>query len=165
MNESYAEHLISRKSPFYAPILTIVLGLCTAVSVFFAMTTGVLAVILMFGFGILTYLCHRNTHVEYEYLYVDKMLSIDIILGKSKRKKGYECTMDEIQVIAPEGSDRLNNYGTIQKTLDYTSHDGKTKPYVAIVESSGTTIKLIFEPDEKMLKCFRQTAPQKTFLQ
>lgn len=87
MNESYAEHLISRKSPFYAPILTIVLGLCTAVSVFFAMTTGVLAVILMFGFGFLTYLCHRNTHVEYEYLYVDKMLSIDIILGKSKRKK------------------------------------------------------------------------------
>ena len=40
MNESYAEHLISRKSPFYAPILTIVLGLCTAVSVFFCHDDG-----------------------------------------------------------------------------------------------------------------------------
>lgn len=165
MNESYAEHLISRKGPAFAPILTGILGLCTAVSVFLALTTGVLAVILMFAFGFLTYLSHRNTHVEYEYLYVDKQLSIDIILGKSKRKKGYECTMEDIQVIAPADSDRLNNYGSASKILDYTSHDGKTKPYAAIVQTNGTTIKVLFEPDEKMIKCFRQTAPQKIFLQ
>lgn len=164
MNESYAEHLISRKSPVYAPILTGVLGLCTAVSVFLALTTGVLAVILMFAFGFLTYLCHRNTHVEYEYLYVDKQLSVDIILGKSKRKKGYECTMEEIQVIAPADSDKLKNYGNVSKILDYTSHDGKTKPYAAIVQSNGASIKVLFEPDEKMITCFRQTAPQKISL-
>lgn len=96
MNESYAEYLVRRKTPAYAWLVTGLLGVITAFFVVMAMTSGILSVILMFVFGFLTYLSYRNFHVEFEYLYVDKQLNVDKILGKAKRKKAYECSMEEI---------------------------------------------------------------------
>lgn len=162
MNETYAEWLVKRKVPFYAYILNAVLGLITAVCVLLAMTTGVLAVILMFAAGFVTYLSYRNTRVEFEYLYVSGQLSIDRILGKAIRKKAFECTMEEIQVIAPSDSYVLNDYkDSTARVLDCSSHMDGAKTYTAIIRKGGDTTKLIFEPNDKMLQCFRQTAPRK----
>ncbi len=161
MNESYAEYLVKRKTPAYANIVTGILAVVTAAFVFLALTTGVLSVLLMFLFGFLTYLSYRNSHVEFEYLYVDKQLSIDRIFGKAKRKKAYECTMEEIQIVAPADSYVLNDYKTNGKTLDFSSHIPGAKVYAAVVQKGGETVKVLFEPNDKMRTCFRQTAPRK----
>lgn len=161
MNETYAEQLIKRKTPAYAYIVTGILAAVTAVTVFLALTTGVLAVILMFAAGFVTYLSYRNTHVEFEYLFVSGQLSIDKILGKSKRKKAFECGMEEVQIIAPADSYVLNDYKNISKTLDFSSHMEHARCYAVIVQSQGAYTKVMFEPDEKMIKCFRQTSPRK----
>lgn len=161
MNESYAEYLIKRKTPFYALILTGVLAAVTAVFIFLALTTGVLAVILMFVSGFATYLSYRNTHVEFEYLYVEKQLSVDRILGRAKRKKAYECSMEEIQVIAPADHHVLKEHKTNGKTLDFSSHLPGARVYAAVVQKNGETVKLLLEPSDKMIQCFRQTAPRK----
>lgn len=164
MNETYAEHLIKRKTPGYAYIVTGILSAVTAVAVFLALTTGVLAVIFMFAAGFLTYLSYRNTHVEYEYLFVSGQLSIDKILGKSKRKKAFECAMDEVQVIAPADSYVLNDYKNITKTLDFSSHMEHAKCYALIAQDQGAYTKVVFEPNDKMIKCFRQTSPRKVVI-
>lgn len=161
MNESYAEYLVRRKTPPYAWAVTGLLGVVTAFFVFMALTTGILSVILMFVSGFATYLSYRNFHEEFEYLYVDKQLSIDRILGKAKRKKAYECTMDEIQLIAPSSYHEVADYKVTGKTIDCSSKTPQAKTYTAIVQKGGETIRLIFEPNEKMLHCFRQTAPRK----
>ncbi|MDO4267755.1 MAG: DUF6106 family protein [Eubacteriales bacterium] len=160
MNETYAEYLIKRKTPAYAWIIIGLLGLITAFFIFMALTGGIISMILMFVSGFLTYMAYRNFHVEFEYLYVDRQLNVDRILGKAKRKKAYECTMDEIQLIAPSGAHVLDDYRG-GKVLNCASREPGAKTYTAVVQKSGETVKLIFEPNDKMLQCFRQTAPRK----
>lgn len=161
MNENYAEQLIKRRTPGYAYALTGVLGAITAVTVVFAMTTGVLAVILMFLAGFVTYLSFRNTHVEFEYLFVGGELTVDKILGRSKRKKAFECSMEEIQIVAPADSYVLNDYKNAQKSLDFSSHMDHAKVYVAVVQKKGEQLRVMLEPGDKMLSCMRQSSPRK----
>ena len=162
MNESYAECLVRRRVPFYSNIINIVMGVITAVCVLLAFTANVFGVILMVVSGFCSYLLYRNSRVEFEYLYVEKILSIDKILGKSKRKKAWEGKMDDIQVIAPSESSALNDYGPSNaRMLDFSSRLPGAKTYTAIVRSGSENVKILFEPDEKMLQCFRQTAPRK----
>ena len=99
--------------------------------------------------------------MEFEYLYVDKQLNIDKILGKAKRKKAYECSMEEIQMIAPSDSHVLSDYKVTGKTLDCSSRMPGVKTYTAVIQKGSESIRLIFEPNDKMLHCFRQTAPRK----
>lgn len=165
MNDTYVECLVRRKVPFYSYIVNTVMIILTAISVFLAFTTNVLAVAVMFLLGFATYILWRNARVEYEYLYVDKILSIDKILGMSKRKKAWEGSMDDVQIIAPAGSATLNDHRpSNQKVLDFTSQLPNKKVYAAVFQVGSENVKLLFEPNDKMLQCFRQTAPRKVEL-
>lgn len=162
MNESYAECLVRRRVPMYSNIINIIMGVITAICVLLALATSIVGVILMFASGFACYILYRNSRVEFEYLYVEKTLSIDKILGKSKRKKAWEGKMDDIQVIAPTGSYALNDYQSPgSKTLDFSSQMSGAGTYTAIVRTGSETLRIIFEPDDKMIQCFRQTAPRK----
>lgn len=162
MNESYAEFLVKRKTPAYAYMLNAVLTFITLITVFLAITTNVLAVIIMFLVGFVTYLSYRNTRVEFEYLFVTGILSVDKVLGRSARKKVFECTMEDIQIIAPSDSYVLNDYKLQnQKVLDCSSRTAGVKTYTAIVQVGSVSTKLIFEPNDKMLQCFYMTSPRK----
>lgn len=162
MNEAYAEWLVKRKTPFYAYILTAVMAVITAISVFFALTGGVISVIIMFVAGFATYLLYRSFNVEYEYLYVSGQLSIDKIMGRSKRKKAWEGSMEEIKVIAPSDSYVLKDYRVSgSKKLDFSSGVPGVKTYTVIHQSGANASELIIEPNDKLLQCFRQTAPRK----
>lgn len=162
MNESYAECLVRCRIPFYSNIINIVMGAVTVVCVLLALTTNIIGLILMFLSGFATYFLYRNSRVEFEYLYVDKILSIDKIFGKSKRKKAWEGTMEDIQIIAPSASHALDEYKSSNpKTIDFSSQLPEAKTYTAIVRTGSETIRILFEPDDKMLQCFRQTAPRK----
>lgn len=162
MNESYAEHLVKRKTPPYAYLVLAIMGVITAVCVLLALTTGILSVILMFLSGGATYLLYRNFNLEFEYLYVTGQLSIDKIMGKSKRKKAWEGTMEEIKVIAPSDSYVLKDYRIEgSKKLDFSSHTPGAKTYTIIHQTGPQSAEIIFEPNDRMLQCFRQTAPRK----
>ena len=162
MNESYAECLVRRRIPFYSNIVNIVMGVVTAFCVFLALTTNIIGIILMFASGFACYILYRNSRVEFEYLYVEKTLSVDKIFGKSKRKKAWEGKMDDIQVIAPSDSHVLKDYASSNsKAMDFSSQIPGAKTYTAIVRTGSETIQIIFEPDDKMLQCFRKTAPIK----
>lgn len=165
MNDSYAECLVRRKIPMYSNVVNIVMGVVTVICVLLALSTNVIGMILLLVSGGVTYLLYRNSRVEYEYLYVDKILSVDKILGRVKRKSAWEGKMDDIQVIAPSGSHVLDEYKQAgSKVLDFSSQLPGAKTYTAVIRTGAETIKLIFEPDDKMLQCFRQTAPRKVFL-
>ena len=162
MNETYAEFLVKRKTPAYAYVLNAVLVVLTLISVFLAFTTNVFAVIIMFAVGFVTYLSFRNTRVEYEYLFVTGILSVDKVLGQSARKKAFECTIEDIQIVAPTGSPALNDYKVQnQKVLDCSSRKEGAKTYTAIVQAGSENTKLIFEPNDKMLQCLYMAAPRK----
>lgn len=163
MNDAYAEWLVKRKTPVYSYVINGVMILVTIICVLLALTTAnIIGVIAMFLAGGATYLLMRNANVEFEYLYVTGQLSIDKIMGRSKRKKAWECSMDEIQIVAPADSYMLKDYeNSNTKVIDFTSGQPGNKVYAVVANSKGQSTKVLIEPNDKMLQCFRQTAPRK----
>ncbi|MDO4324646.1 MAG: DUF6106 family protein [bacterium] len=166
MNESYAEWLVKQKEPAYAWPVRIGMGFLCAVAFLAAVLTGIIGMIALVAVGAATYFVFRGLKVEYEYLYVTNQFSIDKIMNQMKRKKAMECSMDEIQMIAPVKSDTLKNYErSDMKVVDYSSKEPNARLFAMIYQNGGVTTKVIFEPSDKMLQCFRMTAPRKVSLQ
>jgi hypothetical protein len=164
MNEMYAEWLVKRKTPAYMLLVKIAMVILCVIAFFLATSPvlGILGVVILFAVGAGAYFVFRNSEVEFEYLYVDKQLSIDRIYGKAKRKKAWEGTIDEIQIVAPTGSTEAKDHETSNmKVLDFSSHQPDAKTYTLISQAGSTATKVIFEPNEKILKCMRMTAPRK----
>lgn len=162
MNETYAEWLVKRKTPFYSHIIVGIMALITVFCIFLALTGGVVSVILMFLAGGATWLVRRNFNIEYEYLFVNAQLSVDKILGRSKRKKSWEGAVENMEVIAPSDHFALRDYANQnRKKMDFSSRLPGARTYTIMYQSGPDRLEIIIEPDEKILKCFRQTAPRK----
>lgn len=164
MNDMYAEWLVKRKTPSYAMLLKVVMAILCVIAFFLAISPvfGVFGVIILFAVGAGAYFVFRNSEVEFEYLFVGNQLTVDRIYGRTKRKKAWEGSMDEIQIVAPTGSTEANDHETgNMKTLDFSSHMPDAKTYTLISQVSGNTTKVIFEPNDKILHCMKMTAPRK----
>lgn len=168
MNEMYAEWLVKRKTPAYALLLKVVMGILCVIAFFLSLSPvfGILGVVILFAVAAATYFVFRNSEVEFEYLYVTNQLSIDRIYGRSKRKKAWEGSMEEIQIVAPTDSTEAKDHETNNmKVLDFSSHAADAKTYTLISQSGAETTKIIFEPNDKLLQCMRMTAPRKVIKQ
>ena len=100
MNETYVEWLVKRKTPAYMTllkILTIMLTVCFVLLGFFLLPAMIIAVLL----GVAAYFVYLNSDVEYEYLYVDKELTVDKVMAKSRRKRVATYDLGKIEILAP----------------------------------------------------------------
>ncbi len=166
MNDSYAEVLVrARKKPVHTMIQIVVL----AVTVVMLLAGFFMKMILLLIPGIfLLILCNfllPMLNVEYEYLYVSGELTVDKILGRSKRKNCFTVEMDKIEIIAPADSHKLKEFGNLKCIeADYTSGKDNTKVYACIFHTDKEIRRAYFEPDEKMLELMRLTSPRKVVL-
>lgn len=161
MNEAYFEIMVKKQSMPYMKFLTLisqVLGCCF-------LLLGVFGVLLAFLPGILCfiawYFLRLYKTVEFEYLYVDKELQIDRILGKTKRKRMETLELSQLEIMAPKNSHELDRYrnSKIEKK-DYTSCGKDEKTYYALVIQG----KMIYlEPTMELVKAIQMIAPRKVF--
>lgn len=165
MNEMYAEWLVKRKTPFYMVFAKAVMIFVCVVALFLALTPmlGIFGMIILAVAAAATYFVFRNSQVEFEYLYVSNQLTIDRIYGRIKRKKAWEGSMDQVQIVAPTGSSEARDHerGNGMKVLDFSSRNPEVKTFTLISQSGGNATKIIFEPDTKLLRCMKMTAPRK----
>lgn len=162
MNEdAYAEWLVKRKDPVYAvPVKILMIVLCL-ISIMSALQT-VLGVIFMTLVGAATYFVFINLSVEFEYLVVEGDVSVDRILARSRRKKVINCKKEEIQIVAPSDSYMLKDYEKNgMKVKDCSSGRQDAKTYSLICQQGAECIKVIFEPNDKILRSLRYSIPGK----
>lgn len=160
--DSYAECLVKRKTPACAPAVKALLAagiVLSAGSIFF---------IGLYGFAALVLLCAAvpyvlgRMNVEYEYLAAEQQFSVDRILNKSRRKHETEYSMEEILAIAPEHSGTIKDLEhRIGKVSDFSSGNPEGRRYALVGQKNGVCEKVIFEPDEQMLRCLKNAAPRK----
>lgn len=164
MNDLYSECLVKRKTPAkYTAVKTMLLVitvLVIAASVFIPLViyVGLLLIVLnVFLF--------RRWDLEYEYIYYDKELQIDKIMGKSKRKKAAEFNLQNLEIMAPADSYLLDGYKSVQyREMDFTSLEEGHKVYVMIVGGDKERVKVRFEPDGQLLKGMKLGAPSKVHI-
>lgn len=162
MNDSYVEVLVKRQTkPVHTAIklgMVIVTALFALAAVIFSWLLAIPAVILLIVDGIFL----PRLALEFEYLYVSGELTIDKIMGKTKRKNCFAVEMEKVECVAPEGSDKLLDYRNMKCVeQDYTSRKEGTKPYICIFHGDKELWRVKFEPNVKMVEMMRQTSPRK----
>ena len=161
MNDAYVEWLVKRKTPGY---VFLVKGLL----IFLCIFAFFLSAMIPFGFVILllaigaAYFIFPMLSVEYEYLVVNDQMSIDKIMGQKRRKRVWEGTIDQIEILAPVDSYLLKDAERKDmKTLDFSSHQPGAKVYGMVAQKDGVATKILLEPNEKLLNHLWQRGPRK----
>ncbi len=161
MNQMYAEAGVKRKDDIK------IMGLRALLVV--GVVLGVLLLLLggYFGMGGIVLIVallwvYPKLNVDYEYVFVDGQIDFDKITGKSKRKTLLRIDMEQVEIVAPQGSHALDGYTNMQLVnKDFSSNDKSSKPYIIIASVKDRKYRISFEPSEKMLAMMKQKSPRK----
>ncbi|MEE0883964.1 MAG: DUF6106 family protein [Faecalimonas sp.] len=159
MSEYMTEQLIKRKTTVKDTAIKFGLIALTALSLLLSgnMIFMVLFVVLL----IVDYYVLRRMDVEYEYTYFGGELDIAKVMNKQFRKEVFTTNVkEEMELIAPSDHGDLK-YHQVQKTLDFSSKFPEHKTYTMVTLYKGQKVKVIIEPNEKLLNNLKDTAPRK----
>ena len=163
MSESYVEVMLQRKPSGTMLFLKYLLIGLAAVLFFASFIISNFAIILAIAFGVGAYFVGMNANIEYEYLYLDKEITIDKVMNKSRRKRVGTYQVDKMEILAPLKSYHLDSFKNRQvKELDYSSGvagQPETR-YCFYYEGSQ---KVIIEPNDELIKLVKNVAPRKVF--
>lgn len=166
MSESYRELLVKRKNTAAGNIAKIVFGGGAGFLLAFGfMQFSLLMMLAGIILAVVAYFVFLNTDLEYEYLYLDKELTIDKVMAKTKRKKVATFDIEKLEILAPVNSHHLDSYNSGSrkyKTEDYSANDKSTQDerYVMIYEGSK---KVFLQIDKDFAKLIYSNAPRKVF--
>lgn len=164
MSEAYVECLVTGKGNIIFKLLRYFFyALCFVAFASLLLGTGFFGVIFGFAFAAGGYYIGMLAEVEYEYLYMDKEITIDRILAQQSRKKVATYSMERMEIMAPFKSYRLDNYKNRQvKEKDYSIgyEDKPDRRYIFYYEGGE---KIILSPSEEMVKVMKNANPRKVF--
>ena len=163
MNEFYVEQLIPGKKTGKSLIFKIIMIVLTVVALLATFIGIPFAMMIAAGLLFADFMLLSNTSVEYEYLYLNGDLDIDRVVGKQRRKHMYSTSVNNMQVIAPVGSQEILAHHNI-KTIDYSSGRAGEKVYMMIVTNNGNKEGILIEPNDKILHAMQVIAPRKVVL-
>ncbi|MCM1267183.1 MAG: DUF6106 family protein [Bacteroidales bacterium] len=162
MSETYVECLVARKGSTLIRFSKILFIMLTVVFVIIGMVfvPGFLVAIVT---GVAAYFSYMNADIEYEYLYLDREVSVDKVMAKSRRKRVGSYDLEKMEIFAPLNSHRLDSYKNRQlKTLDYSSGIAAQPEKRYMMIWNGDT-KIILEPNAEMIKAIQGISPRKVF--
>lgn len=165
MEEIYSETYLKAKTPLTRIIaraaLIVVAVFALLIGVIIMMSFGTaLALIVMIVIAGIIYFVLPSTNVAYEYIFVDGQIDFDRILNGEKRKTLRRTDLDKIEVVAPEGSHKLDPYKHLP-VIDYSSGYDTDRHFIAVASGDKGNEQIRFTPDEKMLSMMRMKAPSK----
>ena len=163
MNEAYVECLVKAKKSTLGGIFKVLL-IVIAVICFLATFIGIfLAFIPMVLAGVGAYFVNMFTDLEYEYLYLDKELTVDKVMAKSKRKRVAVYSLDRMEIFAPIKSYRLDNFKNRDvKVKDYSIGEEQQPDLRYVMYYEGGE-KIILSPSPELVKVMKNAAPRKAF--
>lgn len=163
MSESYVECLVKHKTPTIRVFLKILFLALTVLFVLLFFAVGFPALIMALVCGVLSYFMTLECDVEYEYLYVDKEISIDKISAQKRRKTVEKLNTEEIEILAPVKSWHLEEYKNRQlKVKDYSvGYEAQPdKRYMMIYKNE---MKVLLSPNSAFITAVKNVAPRKVF--
>ena len=162
MNDCYVECLVARKSsPLLAFLKILLYGLAAALAIAGIIGFGI-AFIPAILLAVLAYFVLPMMDLEFEYLYMNKEISIDKIMAKEKRKKVTSIDLNKMEIMAPFNSHELDSYKARNlKINDYSSKLPDSKPFAIVYQTENAQEIALIEPNEAMLKAIKTVFPRK----
>lgn len=162
--ETYVEQLVHQKVSVQKKACLLLAEIVAVVSFAGALCFNTKLLIVTAVFGIITYILLQEADLEYEYLFVDKQLTVDKIIAKSRRKQAGIYDIAHMELFAPAGSDRMRAYeNRDMKVLDYSSREPDGVTYAMIYNNEGQLMKILLEGSDELYTCFYNSSPRQVF--
>jgi hypothetical protein len=167
MNDVFVEQIIEQRQSVniimkkFGIILAALL--ISAVFLFF----GVLRMFFPFIFAASLYgavVLVRMQNLEFEYSFTNGDLDVDRIIGRRSRKKELTVAVRSFEIMAPMTEEFRREYESqaIGKTVDASSSPkSESRWFAKYRDEVGTTVLLIFEPNERVVEAIRKFIPRK----
>lgn len=160
--ENYVECLVPGKSSIGMKILRIVLYILTAVF-FLGSMISLISLLFAIGCGFGAYTIGMRCNVEFEYLYLDREITVDSIFSKTRRKRTATYDTSKIEVMAPMNSYHLDDYRNRQyKEVDYTCGVSEQPENRYVMYYDGSQ-KVILQPSIELVKAVQNVTARKVF--
>lgn len=167
MNEMYAEAGVKKQKSAKDALIKAAIFVADAILLFSGLLGASLLLFLGIAAIVATVYFLPYLSVDYEYIFCDGQFDFDKIMGGNKRKTQLKLDLDNCEVLCPADSHQLDGY-TYQRlqVKDFSSGNRDAKTYALVGKDSknNTMVKVIFEPNEKMLAFAKQKAPRKVFM-
>lgn len=162
MGEVYHEYMIKRKHTVIGMMMRVLFVLLCVLSIVLSVVFGPIAFIVGVALAYATRYVFQMTDIEYEYQYLSGECQVDKICGKMKRKGCGKIEMSKVEIIAPEDSKLLESYEKqVYKLRDFSSLEKDTDRYVVFQRNDSELIKVIFEPNEDIIREMKMASPRK----
>lgn len=161
MSEFYIEQLIKVKNRIniYGVILLSGAIIISIVGVLIGINLTILGMAFLIAGVLLTF----RSSIEYEYLFLNKELDVDMIVRKKKRKKVYSLDMNDVVVVARIDAGEAKLYQTI-KGRNFSSNLNQQNVYKVVLSHMGKMESILIEPSRELLEAMKSTAPRKVFI-
>lgn len=105
-------------------------------------------------------------NVEYEYIVTNGEMDVDKIIAQSKRKRVTTVNFKSMEIMAPVGGQHKREFEnqSIPKTIDASVSPNEKGSYFIVTRTEKLgMLKLIFTPDDRIIKSAQYSAPRKVF--
>lgn len=163
MNETYVEYMVARKSSPFLGVLKVILYVLAVILCLLGLYGSWILLIPGVIFGALAYfVIPQFNDLEYEYLYLDKSITIDKIIGQQKRKRVMELDLNKMEFMAPTNSHEFDSHRNRKiEEKDYSSKDPDSKRFGVLYHDQNGDKIIIIEPNAEMLKAIKTVFPRK----
>ena len=165
MADIFKEQLIKRE-PNFKDSLTkaaLVVGalLLFLAAVFFIPGLGLLVGAAV-AFG--AYVLAGRLNKEYEYIFTNGELDIDIIYNKSSRKRVFTGYVKDFELMAHiDDASNQNSINSANEKLDYSSGVPSERSYVFLTNYDSKRVAIIIEPNDEMLEVITKVLTRRKF--
>lgn len=162
MSETYVECLVKKKSN---PMMNFLKALTIMLAAAFIFLGFMFFPALIVGLliGVIAYFVYMNADLEYEYLYLDKELTVDKVMAKTRRKRVAQYDLNRMEIFAPMNSYHLDNFKNRNaKTVDYSSGEAR-QPEARYVMYYDSGERVVLEPNQELIQVIKNIAPRKVF--
>ena len=166
MDDVFLEKIVTRRKTGkdFAMIGGAMLGsvILMTVAVMFGSVISFLIPLILIGIGYGLWFVITSTNKEYEYIVTNGDLDIDVIIARRKRKRVLSIKAKEFELMAQTGTvDERDTERGNYKVLDFSSSIDSKDNWFILTHYQQGKVKVIFEPDERMLKNLKRFNPSK----
>lgn len=166
MDDTFMETIVVRRktSQDYLKIAGLLIGgfVVLAAIMLFGGYISFLVPLLLVGLGYGLWYMLSGMNREYEYIFTNGDLDIDMIIARRKRKRVYSGKAKEFELMAKVGSDEYKQSVKGNHTLlDCSSSMQSPNNWFILTEYKNQRLMVVFAPEERMLKGMKRFNPSK----
>ena len=164
MRDEIVEQLVKCKPAMGLMILKYASFVLCALGIVFAIIGGgIIGLLIAVVFGSAGYYAGVYSQVEYEYVYCNKELDIDVIYSQTKRKTLTTLDLGKMEALVRVKGSKMSEYERRQCAVtDYSTKDKANTDNVYALFYDGN-LKILLEPNDRLLDAISYIAPRKVF--